>query len=160
MSYDYLVGEHVFLTEDGTPWRVSAIGGQDDAEWVRLVDSRRPASTIMVSARQIEPMIKEHAHIDEKQRDCDGLHLSGRTMVPEDEHRRCEYGDIQFRNDVLSSVVNVFHHGRLDVDPSGFMWHEDTEEGSRFATVRWCDSTSCRDDKRWQRDLTAEAAGY
>jgi hypothetical protein len=86
-----------------------------------------------------------HAHSSTSSRDCDGDYTSGHVYEMTLEER-CY--------DSLHSL-----HGTLTVTEDGLEWYEQTEEGYRAASVRWCDD-DCPDERSWQRDHRAESMGY
>ena len=57
---------------------------------------------------------------------------------------------------MLASTVNLASTGVLHVTEESLSW---TDEGYRAANVRWCED-ECADERTWQRDHTAERAGY
>lgn len=102
-----------------------------------------------------------HAHINKRSRDCDGEYRSGYTMPMTHEESQAEsFGEIDFKQRILTSEVSVYaEEAVLAVSREGLEWHEITDEGYRETSVRWCED-DCVDEKAWQRDLSAEAAGY
>lgn len=100
-----------------------------------------------------------HAHVSSQARDCDGTYLKDWTEVPTTEERTSEYGDLEFQERVLASIVTLHGYGELRVQPEFLSWVEETEEGYRSVDVTWCDSDTC-DRTSSQRDLTAESMGY
>lgn len=100
-----------------------------------------------------------HAHVRNQSRDCDGDYSSGHVTEMTLEERCDSFGDLHFKERVIADVVNVHGYGTLTVTPDGVDWHEQTEEGYRAAEVRWCED-ECREERPWQRDHRAEAAGY
>lgn len=100
-----------------------------------------------------------HAHVETEQRDCDGLYTGGQVYEMVTEERADEqFGELRFKNRVFTSVVSLHGYGQATVTPTGLVWHERTEEGHRVADVTWCED-ECGAES-WQRDHTAEAAGY
>lgn len=100
-----------------------------------------------------------HAHVSGSSRDCDGKYTFGRVEEMNDEERGDDLGDLHFKDRVLSNTVTLHGHGELTVKPEGLSWFEQTDEGYRESTVRWCED-DCPDMRSWQRDHSAEAAGY
>lgn len=100
-----------------------------------------------------------HAHITRQSRDCDGEYRSGHVAMLTFEEEADTFGDLRFKERVLASVVTLHGYGTLTVTPSGVGWHEQTEEGYSAAEVLWCGDT-CATASPWQRDLSAERAGY
>lgn len=100
-----------------------------------------------------------HAHWTSAARDCDGLYEQGGVY----EMTTLEQGDdlaaYSFKTRVLASTVNLAGSGVLNVTEDGLTWSEATDEGYRAANVRWCED-ECDDERTWQRDHTAERAGY
>jgi hypothetical protein len=100
-----------------------------------------------------------HAHVETSSRDCDGDYSGGHTDEMTTQERCDQFGDLHFKERVLGNVVTLHGEGTLEVSPSGLHWHEQTEEGYRRADVTWCED-ECEDERPWQRDHRAEAAGY
>jgi len=100
-----------------------------------------------------------HAHVTEESRDCDGRYSGGHVDEMTLEERCDQFGDLHFKERVAMNVVSLHGHGELTVTPSGLSWHEQTDEGYRAATVRWCEE-ECSDERSWQRDHRAESMGY
>lgn len=102
-----------------------------------------------------------HAHEDRQSQDCDGRYTSGQVYEMTLEER-CDpygFGDLHFKQRVVSNAISVHAlRGKLDIDEDGFEWEERTEEGYRAVQIRWCEDTCS--DRSWQRDHSAEAAGY
>jgi hypothetical protein len=70
-----------------------------------------------------------------------------------------QFGDLIFKDRVVTDVINLHGHGRLDVTPAGVSWYEDTDEGYRASSVTWCED-ECGPESPWQRDHRAESMGY
>lgn len=121
-----------------------------------------------------------HAHISTVAVDCDGpFHRSYVETFNDDEieeHARAlnhgmdlgydgpvnDFSEIHFMNRVLSNVASPYacHHGmRVTIDDEGIEVHENTDEGYREATVRWC-RDECDTDAHSQRDVYAEMMNY
>ena len=99
-----------------------------------------------------------HAHVETDARDCDGRYTDGHVFEKNTLERADDLGDYSFKKRVLARVVSIYGHGTLKVTPDGLSWHEDTDEGYHRVEVRWCED-EC-EDCTWQRDHTAERAGY
>lgn len=163
MSYEFIVGEYVTDKSNDEVWVIESMSEGDGQKRYRLTKHpNRPqaANERTVGESDITPLYLIHAHVDTASRDCDGTYLGGFTEVPNDDERRSEFGDLHFQGRVLRNIVTLHGYGTLTVNPDGLEWSEQTEEGYSRAEVRWCHDITCREDKRWQRDLQAEAAGY
>ena len=99
-----------------------------------------------------------HAHVEIESRDCDGMYSQGYVFEMTTLERDETFPDIAFKDRVVTSIISLHSHGTLNVRPSGVFWYESTEEGYRRADVTWCDDTCS--GSSWQRDHSAEAAGY
>lgn len=99
-----------------------------------------------------------HAHLESESRDCDGRYTSGYVVEMTTEEKHDSFGDLLFKERVLTNVVSLYG-GTLVITPNGLSWNEVTEEGYRASEVRWCEE-ECDDVRTWQRDHTAERAGY
>lgn len=105
----------------------------------------------------------EHAHVERSSADCDGTYSSEYIVEPNDEELDAKYGDLDFRDRVLTTVVSVWaidHHATMTVTPEGFEWREQTDEGYTNAEVRWCRDGACDPRATSYRDHRAEAMGY
>ena len=101
-----------------------------------------------------------HAHVSSNSRDCDGSYSGGHVIEMTLQERCDQFGDLHFKERVLASTVSLIaDHGTLEVTEHGLSWHEQTEEGYRASEVVWCED-DCPDERSWQRDHRAEAAGY
>lgn len=110
-----------------------------------------------------------HAHIDTASTDCDGPLYRDYVEFLTDEEKAAsvaanginDFTDIRFRERILNSQVNVYccEAGTLLVDGDGFRWTEQTDEGYRSSTVRWCEDPTCTPSYA-QRDVYAEMMGY
>lgn len=101
-----------------------------------------------------------HAHVETDSRDCDGRYTKGYTDVLTTVERVSEFGELEFKERVMNSVVSLSaEHGTLEVTATGLLWRQPTDEGYSSADVTWCEQENC-DDKSWQRDHSAERAGY
>jgi hypothetical protein len=109
-----------------------------------------------------------HAHIETAQRDCDGLYTSGYMMpltneeIEESKKEVNDFHEIHFMNRIMGLVACPYAilRATVKIDEDGIEVREDTEEGFRNTEVRWCKDESCTEGSPWQRDHTAEAAGY
>lgn len=99
-----------------------------------------------------------HAHVETDSRDCDSRYTGGHVLEMTTQERADAFPELTFKDRVLVGVVSLSGDGLLTVTEDGLSWHEQTEEGYRTAEVRWCEE-DC-EEASWQRDHTAEAAGY
>jgi hypothetical protein len=100
-----------------------------------------------------------HAHVTQESRDCDGRYTSGLVYEPTIDERADDFGDLHFKQRVIGYAINLHaEEGTLAVTPDGAIWHEMTEEGYVRSETRWCED-DCK-EASWQRDHSAEAAGY
>jgi hypothetical protein len=111
-----------------------------------------------------------HAHVETQSRDCDSTY--DRTYVErpnDDERARAEgfevtapaFSEMDFMNRVFASLAGPYAVTlpmTVTVDGDGFEVNEQTEEGYRWAQVRWCYG-ECADERTF-RDHAAEQAGY
>jgi len=113
--------------------------------------------------------MKIHAHFSTRSSDCDGTYDRTYTVTPNDDERASEFGDIEFHDRVVASVVNAYSilaSGRLSVEKRDdgtvtLQWDEGTEEGGIATTATLCEDETCDvDDEPTFRDHTAERAGY
>ena len=100
-----------------------------------------------------------HAHMTSASRDCDGDYTAGHVYEMTTQEKADQFSDLVFKDRVLANVVSLHGYGTLTVTPEGIEWREDTEEGYRAVDVRWCED-ECPEERSWQRDHRAEAAGY
>lgn len=109
-----------------------------------------------------------HAHVSTTARDCDGTYDHAYVVTFNDDETAesqkdvNDFSGIHFMNRVMSLVASPYacQFGMtVKVDDDGIEVHENTEEGYRQASVRWCHE-DCDTDARSQRDHAAEAAGY
>lgn len=109
-----------------------------------------------------------HAHVETASQDCDGRYTGGHLMVPTFEEQSSEFGDIEFHHRVVSQAVNTYSlmdSGTLTVNKMEdgdvrLSWSEATEEGFRQTEITICTDDCDLGDSPWQRDHSAEAAGY
>lgn len=102
-----------------------------------------------------------HAHVTSRSRDCDGEYRSGYTYPLSIEEQNSDFTEIEFKERVIATVVSVFAvDGTLSVSPNVVNWHETTDEGYRSSCIEWCEDETCEASKSWQRDMSAEKAGY
>lgn len=101
-----------------------------------------------------------HAHVVTHSSDCDGSHERRYLDVMSLEERCDQFGDIAFRERVLGDVVSLHSTGTLAVTPDKIDWDEQTEEGYRHVTVKWCDEDKCYHRLPPQRDFRAELTGH
>ena len=99
-----------------------------------------------------------HAHVETESRDCDGMYTSGYVAAMTTLERNEEFSDLVFKDRVITGIISVHAYGTLTVTPDGVTWGESTEEGYRRVEATWCSDTC--PGSSWQRDHTAEAAGY
>lgn len=165
MSARFLVGEYVERKFDGAVGIVKRVDewnggfayavdlgrtpmeGLKDDVWAGTEDAWRHHHRV-------------HAHVSTRSRDCDGEYRSGYTATLTSEERCSQFGDMEFKSRMVASTVSVIaEEGTLDVRPGVIAWYERTDEGFRETAVEWCED-DCADGVAWQRDLSAEAAGY
>lgn len=113
--------------------------------------------------------MKIHAHFESRSSDCDGTYDRTYVLAPSDEERASEFGDIEFHNRVVGSIVNTYsillagslHVHKFEDGSVRLEWTEQTEEGGIATTVTLCEDETCDvDDEPTFRDHTAERAGY
>jgi hypothetical protein len=109
-----------------------------------------------------------HAHIDYYESDCDGGISRDYIMRLDPERDTYSDGEIDFRQRVLGHIVSAYTtwSGTLKVygDEMGGLtetmeWSEQTEEGGRSYSARFCYDEDCGDDEHY-RDHRAEEMGY
>lgn len=114
------------------------------------------------------PTMTIHAHVETHSTDCDGALSGSHVMSPSREERHSQFGEIEFRDRVLVSIMSAYTAvaGRLDVTgdhetgtTTRLEWNERTEEGGRSAVATFCED-DCDLDEHSRRDHAAEAAGY
>lgn len=112
-------------------------------------------------------MTKLHAHIETAASDCDGLITRDYVMTMTDEERASEFGDLEFHDRVVTSVVNTYSLdgeatlkvSRLNDGSVRISWTEPTEEGYRNSEATFC-TDDCDDEESSYRDHRAESMGY
>lgn len=104
------------------------------------------------------PASNLHAHVESESRDCDGMYSQGHVAAMTTLEMNEEFPDLVFKDRVITGIISVSGYGSLNVTPHGVFWDESTEEGYRRVDVTWCNDTCT--GSSWQRDHTAEAAGY
>lgn len=163
MSNLFSIGEYVRRKMDGRVGRVKTVQPWHEGGFAYSVDldPQRPANEDVWSGTEAawERASNIHAHVSTSSRDCDGDYSGGHVDEMTLEERCDQFGDLHFRERVLGNVVTLHGYGELKVTPEGLEWHEQTDEGYRAASVRWCED-ACADERPWQRDHRAEAAGY
>lgn len=112
---------------------------------------------------------KLHAHFSTTSTDCDGRIDRDYVLVMTDEERASEFGDIEFHDRIVASVVNSYSldgEARLTVTrlpgehkEVRLVWEEPTEEGFRHTEVTIC-SDRCDEAETSYRDHRAESMGY
>lgn len=165
MSNLFSIGEWVRFKSDGTEAvvkRVLPLAPEGPVRYIVDTDPQRPKeeNRLYVREEDLDRRFHTHAHIESESRDCDGKYTSGRVDVPTLAERCDVFGELVFKDRILTSVVTIHGSGTLSVTPDGLEWHEDTDEGYRREDVRWCEEQDCPDMKPWQRDHTAESMGY
>lgn len=109
-----------------------------------------------------------HAHVSTRSRDCDGGYSRDYVMTFNDDETAesgkvyNDFSEIHFMDRVMCSVASPYACElgmTIKVDDDGIEVHENTEEGYRAASVRWC-RDDCDTDEHSQRDHTAESMGY
>jgi hypothetical protein len=149
-----------------------------DASPAMLVSSTDQTVTLMNedgfewsdSADQWEEIVFSlHAHVFTSSRDCDGGHGNEYTMtyspeeIEESKQEFNDFSDIHFMQRVMMNVASPYavEYGMtVTVDSEGIDVHENTDEGSRAANVRWCHDEMCDPMVSSQYDQFAEAMGY
>jgi hypothetical protein len=113
-----------------------------------------------------------HAHVDTYARDCDGGHGNEYTVGFNDSELKerndadgvNDFSDIHFMERVMMSVASPYavEYGMtVKVDDDGIEVHEQTDEGYRTATVRWCHDADCDPNAQGPvHDEYAEMMGY
>lgn len=105
-----------------------------------------------------------HAHYESSSTDCDGRMDRSYVIVPNDDERASEFGDIEFQERVLGNVVSMTGLGgtlRVETEPAiRLIWSEATDEGGRSVEATFCNDESCDETEYSQRDHAAEAMGY
>lgn len=148
-----------------------SVGGKTD---LSSVFGMRLGLTYLTAMPHNGPMTI-HAHIKTESRDCDGTYTGGWTMPFTAEERAerdaadgiNDFHEIHFTDRVVAYMVNAYsldHDGTLTVKrlhdgDVRLSWSEPTEEGHRSVDAVIC-RDACDDSEPWQRDHTAEAAGY
>jgi hypothetical protein len=160
----FSIGEYVRRKMDGKVGVVKSVQPWHEGGFAYSVDldPSRPSNEDVWSGTEAawEPAFKIHAHVSTRSRDCDGDYSGGSMYELTLEERCDQFGDLHFKERVMASIVSLHGHGTLTVDSdTGISWHEDTEEGYREAEALWCES-DCGEERPWQRDHRAEAAGY
>lgn len=105
-----------------------------------------------------------HAHMSSRSRDCDGTYDKEHVMIMTAEEQTDQFGDYEFRNRVVASMVSFSGMGgTLTVQTEGNEtadWYEQTEEGFRHVEAAFCTDESCDPTARFYQDHTAESMGY
>jgi hypothetical protein len=165
MDYKFSVGEYVARRIDGKVGKVIRTQEYDGAPLyyvqfdVRDKSEDNPDGTWAGTEAAWRRRDTLHAHVETESRDCDGRYTGGRVEEMTLEERCDAFGDLRFKDRVMAGVVTIHGNGELKVTPFSLEWHEITDEGYRAADVRWCED-ECSDTRTWQRDHSAEAAGY
>lgn len=163
---EFVVGEYVRRRLDGLVGVVKEIAiFQGDASY--KVDLGRPPIAPDMkddcwwgTAEAWERAVLTHAHVDTRSADCDGTYDKGYTDVPSTLERCSQFGELEFKERVMCSVVSLSaEHGTLEVTATGIEWRQPTEEGYSNTSVTWCEKEDC-DRSSYQRDFRAEAMGY
>lgn len=155
----FSIGEYVTRRMDGRVGVVKRIEPYGD-EWLVYVQfDKRDADDVWGGTEQAWVRNPLHAHVTTESADCDGRYSSGRVEEMTLLERCDQFGELAFKDRVMSSVVTMHGHGELKVTPYRLEWHEQTDEGYRAADVEWCSDEGCP-NRSWQRDHSAEAAGY
>lgn len=112
-------------------------------------------------------MTNLHAHVSTYSVDCDGPIERSNVMTMRDEEIASDFGDIEFHNRVVASVVNTYSLGstgtltvtRLSDGDVRIEWHEPTDEGHTSTEALFCND-DCDLGETHYRDVRAEEAGY
>lgn len=158
----FVAWEFVERISDGAVGQVRAIYRHADDTWtygVKLEHVPGQNDYVTVGEGALRRYHRIHAHVNSDSRDCDGTYLKSHTEVLTTEERCSRYGDLYFKDRVVTSIISLHGHGTLKVESEGCVWDEPTEEGHRLIVVTWCDDEDC-DRTGSQRDLTAESMGY
>ena len=161
----FLVGEYVERRVDGLVGVVKEISMYDGEFSYRVDLGREPLEgqkddTWWGTETAWRRHFRTHAHVETNSRDCDGDYRKGYVDVPSTLERTSPYGGIEFKERVMANIVSLHAEGGvLTVTPDGLHWDQPTEEGYVHTTVTWCEQDDC-DQKSYQRDFRAEAAGY
>lgn len=109
-----------------------------------------------------------HVHNDSESRDCDGRYASGYTtwlallvegFIPDDPEADDLFRAMMIYWEAHDGTEMVF--GVLDDGRDFVRYHQYTDEGYRSGQLLFCEKPDCMvDDESWQRDYSAEAAGY
>ena len=100
-----------------------------------------------------------HAHMSGSSRDCDGTYSQGHVYEMTTQEKADQFGDLQFKDRVITNIITLHGYGTLTVTPAGASWSEQTDEGYRAVDILWCED-DCPNERSWQRDHRAEAMGY
>ncbi len=154
---EFLIGEYVERIFDNAVGIITEIQ-EYDGGLVYKVDFKRMEGDEWIGAPSAwRRHHRVHAHVTTRSRDCVGEYSRGHVDVTTIEERCRSYGDQDFMQRVISSVVSVYaEQGTLKVTKRGAHWYERTEEGYTSTTIKWCED-DCTNDKAWFR---AEEAGY
>ena len=163
MNELFIVGEWVERRWDKTIGIVRSIERYDD-EVFYYVELQRLGfapedNTVVGSEGAWQRHHRVHAHVSTRSRDCDGEQSRGHTAELTDEERCDSFGDLSFKNGVIANAITIHGYGTLEVEPEYVDWHEETDEGSRWTNIQWCEE-ACGEIRPWFRDLEAEKAGY
>ncbi len=159
MEQQFSVGEWVIRRMDNQIGQVKKVQPfNDDIAYYIQFDPRDP-NDLWAGTTSAWKRLPLHAHVETESRDCDGKYTGGRVEEMTLEDRCDSFHDLHFKERVLGNIVSLHGTGTLAVTPIGFRWNEQTEEGYSFAEVTWCED-DCDDKRTWQRDHSAEAAGY
>lgn len=160
MANKFIANEYVERISDGAVGQVKGIHLTSDETWVYGVQmGRQPEGYKIIAEGNLRRHTRLHAHVESRSRDCDGTYDKTWVDVPSTVERMNEYGDLEFQNRVVTSVISLFGHGTLTVASESCSWHEETEEGYRHVEITWCAEEDC-DRTSTFRDHTAESMGY
>ena len=163
---EFVVGEYVRRRLDGLVGVVKEIATFQGEPSYKVDLGRPPIAPDAKddcwwgTAEAWERAVLTHAHVDTRSADCDGTYDKGYTDVPSTLERCSQFGELEFKERVMNSVVSLHaEQGELVVTPQGLTWSQTTDEGYIYTTVRWCEEKNC-DRSSYQRDYRAEAMGY
>lgn len=115
-------------------------------------------------------MTNLHAHVDRSSRDCDGpmydsyvVAFNEAEIAERDQSGGVnDFSDIHFMNRVFVNEAGPYavSQASITIDEQGFEYHEDTDEGYRKSSVRWCEDEDCDPNFTSHRDVFAEMMGY
>lgn len=158
MSNLFVVGEYV-EKHDGSVGVVQEIGDLKGRPFYRVRYLQSPDEDVLAMEVALKRHHRIHAHMDSASQDCDGKYESTAVCYPTISQRCSAYGDLEFKQDLVTNTMSVYGVGTLHVTPDGVIWSEKTEEGYRYVGIEWCEK-NCAKQPPVHRDFSAEKAGY